>query len=196
MKYIYGAVAACLVSLCASAAFAEPNTSEAEAAEKKEEQNRRDFAGLNMGVGLSLTLDVGEHDRVTEAEVVDGIVRVSNEDNARARIMLESHFFFQPSRPFLHTSVQEFDWGVGPFVAIQPGEKDLVDAIALGVMVGFRRPNTSNSWNIGLGYVVDPNTKTLGDGLAANKPLPPGETQIRYKEQDQGGVVILTSFSF
>ena len=64
------------------------------------------------------------------------------------------------------------------------------------VMIGFRQPDKSSSWNLGIGVIYDPDTKTLGDGIRPNQPLPAGETMIRYKERAQKGVVILTSFSF
>lgn len=162
----------------------------------------RDFNGLKLGVGLSLTLDTGSHDRVNDAELVNGIVRVKDEDNARARIMLESHYFFAMDNcPTPAKLMAGARCGMGPFVAIQPGDKEIVQAAALGWMFGFERlgpkgENTGKSWNIGIGAVFDPNTKTLGDGLEPNKPLPAGETTIRYKERAQKGVVILTSFTF
>lgn len=188
-------IAAVMAAGLSTAAAAAPTDAEAvkDPATGRTE-NQTDFKGLKLGVGLSLTLDTGSNDRVDDAEVVGGLVRVKDEENARARIMLESHYFFLPQRSFLGVSAN--DWGIGPFVAIQPGENDIVQAAGAGLMIGFRRPDSSSSWNIGVGLVYDPNTKTLGDGIVANQPLPPGETTVRYKERAQKGVVILTSFSF
>jgi hypothetical protein len=200
MRYVMSMIGA-LVLASSSAAMAAP----AEATDTAvKAENQQEFHGLNLGVGLSLTLDTGSHDRVNDAEIVAGLVRVKDEENARARIMLESHYFFFPGseNPTPEEwdgsffGVKRKDWGVGPFVAIQPGEGEIVQAAALGLMVGFRQPEGGRSWNVGVGIVYDPNTKTLGDGLAPNRPLPAGETQIRYKERAQKGVVILTSFSF
>lgn len=165
----------------------------------------RSFAGLQLGVGLSATYDLGENDRVTEAEVVGGLVRVTNQDNVRARIMLESHYFFTPATSFLGLTKNEDNdgevddpkWGIGPFVAVQPGSNEIIEAIGAGVMVGFRRNNeSSNSFNIGIGIAFDPNTRTLGEGIVDGQPLPPGETAVRYLEQEQLGLLILTSFTF
>lgn len=163
--------------------------------------SQSDFAGLHFGIGLSLTADVGSEDRVEAAEVVNGIVRVTDNDRAVARIMLESHYFFTPDRPFAFGIIDQGNWGMGPFVTLQPGSDEIVEAIGLGWMVGLKRTTTSgedesNSWNIGLGLVVDPNARTLGDGLKANQPLPEGEESIRFKENSQLGILILTSFSF
>lgn len=158
------------------------------------------FAGLNFGVGLSLTHDLGDNDRVETASLVNGIVRVDDEENDVARIMLESHYFFTPQKSFiLNDNLKANDWGWGPFVALQPGTDEIIEAIALGVMWGFKRheeTSGTSSWNIGLGAIVDPNVTVLGDGIEANKPLPEGETEIRLKEKSQWGVLILTSFSF
>jgi hypothetical protein len=159
-----------------------------------------EFAGLNFGVGISSTFDLGENDRVTEAELVAGLVRVTNEDNVRARIMLESHYFFAPDDDLLgiaNNTGAGKEWGIGPFVALQPGTDEIIEAIGMGVMVGFKRSrDSSNSFNIGVGIVYDPNTKTLGPDIINGQPLPPGETEIRFLEQDQVGLLVLSSFSF
>ncbi len=173
-------------------ASARNATTQADAAAT--EQQRREFAGLDLGVGISVTFDFGGIERISEAEVVGGVVRVKDEDDARARIMLESHYFFTPDFPMF--GVEHKDWGIGPFVAIQPGTDEVIEAAALGLMMGFRREGTGDSFNIGIGVAVDPNTRTLGDGIERDMPLPVGETAVRYKEESQFGLVILTSFTF
>lgn len=163
--------------------------------EEQTKQAQQNFGGLEFGVGISFTLDIGTSDRVNEAELVNGIVRVTDEDNGRARIMLESHYFFTPNASLF--GVAHKNWGMGPFVALQPGTDDIIEAIALGGMIGFRRPGaTTESFNIGVGVVIDPNTQVLGEGIIPNEPLPAGETEIRYKEEMQTGVLLLASFGF
>ena len=159
------------------------------------EISTRDFAGLSFGVGISATFDTGSTDRINSATIVDGIVRVEDEQNHVARIMLESHYFFLPDKDFL--SVSSGSWGWGPFVALQPGTDEIIEAIGLGLMLGFRREASSpQSWNVGLGYVIDPNVKVLGDGFRANREPPGKETIVRFQEKSQQGVVLLFSFSF
>ena len=160
----------------------------------------RDFAGINFGIGLSLTLDTGDNDRIDSAELDEaGIVRVSKDQNDIARIMLETHYFFKPNsdgRSFLGMA-EAGSWGHGPFVALQPGTDEIIEAIGLGWMVGFKRSEDGNdSWNLGWGYVVDPNVQILGEGVKANELLPAGETQIRFKETSQGGLLLIVSFTF
>lgn len=161
-------------------------------------EGEKQFAGLSFGVGISLTFDTGKDSRIEAASIVDGIVRVDNENDKVARVMLESHYFFVPEKKFMGLDgLVQGRWGWGPFVALQPGTDEIIEAIAVGFMVGFRRPEESgNSWNIGIGYVTDPNVNILGDGFTENQPPPGNETAIRLKEVSQDGVVLLFSFSF
>lgn len=166
--------------------------------EDKKLEATRNFAGINFGVGLTLTLDTGSHDRVENAELVNGVVRITEERNDIPRIMLETHYFFLPQHNFLGMrSVKPNEWGIGPFVGIQNGSNEIIEAIGAGVMLGFRRnENTKDSFNIGVGFVVDPSVKILGDGITENQTLPAGETQIRYKETSQWGVLLVISYAF
>jgi hypothetical protein len=75
-------------------------------------------------------------------------------------------------------------------------------------MIGWRQPkhefinNTwvptygRSSWNLGVGLRVDPKVRVLGDGIVADQPLPAGETQVRFKDDAQLGVMVLSSFTF
>ncbi len=177
-----------------AAAEAGMTDTEKEANKKGE----REFAGLNFGVGISLTFDTGSNSRVKSASIVDGIVRIDDEDDKVARVMLESHYFFTPEGRFLGIdTMPPGRWGWGPFVALQPGTDEIIEAIGVGLMVGFRRPDESgSSWNIGIGYVTDPNVEILGDGFVENQPPPGNETAVRLKEISQDGIVLLFSFSF
>jgi hypothetical protein len=151
-----------------------------------------EFAGIRFGVGVSYT--VGSRRRVSSAQVVNGIVRVTDEDNGRARMVLEAHAFIYPRRP---DDTDTRRWGIGPFVAFQPGEGNLINAIGAGVMIGLRPdPTKAQSLNFGVGVIVDPNTRLLGGGIVADQPLPAGETEIRYRETAQVGLLLMSSFAF
>ncbi|WP_109356537.1 hypothetical protein [Sphingorhabdus sp. EL138] len=174
--------------------------------ETKEAQQSKEFGtkfgGIEFGAGIGFSYDLGSNDRVSEAELVNGVVRIKKSDNVQARLMLESHYFFTPKFDLfsLKNSGQSSDdnmWGFGPFVAIQPGGDNLIEAVGGGLMFGFRRSKKSTeSFNLGFGVLYDINSKTLGDGILPNEPLPMGETEIRFREQEQSGFLIMSSYSF
>ena len=143
---------------------------------------------LGFGIGLSYIQDLGKNDRVKSAELVNGVVRVTDEQNGSAAIVFEGHYFFHNLKTFGH----------GPFVAVQAGGSgDIITSVALGWMFGLRKHETdTRSWNLGIGLAADPNVQILGDGLTANDPLPEGETAIRFKEKTQFGLMFVFSASW
>ncbi len=115
--------------------------------------------------------------------------------------MLETHYFFydekNPGDTTFLWMVPGNKWGHGPFVALQPGTDEIIEAIAFGWMVGFKRSADSHeSFNLGIGAVIDPSVKILGDGVEENAVLQNGEQQIRFKETSQEGLLLITSFTF
>ena len=174
-----------------------------------DDDNKQRFGGIEFGIGMAFTSDLGDHSRIREAQLVNGIVRVTRGDDIRARLILESHYFFTPpgrGLPFLglvnptaaeRKEGQQPMWGVGPFVAIQPGTDNVIDAIGGGIMFGLRRGTEgTDSFNIGAGFLFDLDVQTLGDGILENQPLPAGETEIRFRRRAQSGFMIMSSFSF
>ncbi|TZG26438.1 hypothetical protein [Sphingomonas montanisoli] len=162
---------------------------------------KQTFGGIEFGVGAAFTYDLGKHNRIRDASVVGGVVRVKNSDNVKARLVLESHYLFTPKVSFLGLISNRYEkqpkWGFGPFVALQPGSDAVIDAIGAGIMVGFRRsPEATDSFNIGIGVMYDIDSKVLGDGIEENQPLPPGEIDIRYKQREQSGFLVMSSYSF
>jgi len=231
----------------------------------------KDLIG-QFGVGLSMTHNLGDRDRIDSAEVVNNVVRVSKEHNDIARVMLETHFFYVPKDCSFLRVIDAGEWGWGPFVGIETGENKLIQAVGGGFMLGFLRKDKSlrelrcevkakeacksdseceslkrqkcevdsiadcepeaikvcqdmdipkeektlcraeakakckaggetkakvkDSFNIGIGVVVDPSAKVLGDGITENQPLLAGETQVRFKETSQKGIFIMVSYSF
>jgi hypothetical protein len=188
-------------------------TSLAALKEKAESQ----FQGFGFGVAIGALIDTGKRDRIESANLdPNGIVRVERDSNTRANFLLESHYFFTPDYnfpvgfdipyigPYLKW-VEAGNWGHGPFVAVQPGSEDLIEGVGIGWMVGFKRAplfggnlptGLGDSFNLGVGVLVDPSEKVLGDGITENSALPTGETVIRFKETSQLGALILFSYSF
>jgi hypothetical protein len=179
----------------------------------------KNFTSARFGVGISVTTDLHGDSRVDEAELVNGVVRIKKDSDVRTRVMLETHVFAKgfnrlpvvtdnaTDEPRISTDVSSVTSdtptvpmvGLGPFIAVQPGSDEIIESVAVGVMIGWRRTQNlkdTSSLNIGIGYVVDPNTQVLGAGIRPNQTLPNGETAIRYRKTNQGGVLLVTSFSF
>ncbi len=177
----------------------------------------QNFGGIDFGIGISMTYDLGKNERVRDATIVDGIVRVTHAENVRARVVLESHYFFTPTlsaarreeadsycADVKHDPVQYRncrsslkDFGIGPFVALQPGSDKVIDAIGAGVMVGMRRgTDRASSLNFGVGIFYDVDTQILGNGFKDDQPPPGNEVEVRFRRQSQSGILFLSSFSF
>lgn len=177
---------------------------------------KREFGGITFGVGLAYTLDLGRLQRVKEAELVNKIVRVKQSEQSSARIVLESHYFLTPVWDGINNFMRNIGvskneyiidektgnerisagWGIGPFVALQPGTDNIIDAIGTGLMIGARRPGGNDSFNLGIGLMVDIDARTLGNGIIEDQPLPEGEMTIRYKQRSQLGLLLMSSYSF
>lgn len=147
----------------------------------------------NWGVGLAVSTKLGRRgDAIEEAQLVNGVIRVSSERDVVPRLMLERHWYFKTEWTDKNPHFRQ-----GIFVgASLLGDKKLMDAVSLGWLVAFR-PNTGDkvTHNLGIGLSVEPYSRVLGDGLEANKPLPTGETAIRYKEKNRMAVVVFYTFT-
>jgi hypothetical protein len=166
-------------------------TEEKPARDQPKPTKPNDFLGLKLGIGLSATWDTVNRRRVEDASIdSNGIVRVNKASDVATRVMLESHYFFPRG--------DRMGWG--PFVAIEPGSGQIVNAFGAGLMFGFKKGDANDSFNVGIGYSTDPKTKVLGDEFRENfaaplgaegKPLP-----IRLVERDQGAFILLVSFTW
>jgi hypothetical protein len=172
------------------------------------EELRRDsdtrFAGFNFGIALGVTTKAGRRQIVNSASVdANGLVRIDRDDNATANFMLESHYFFTPNFPLINVAPK--DWGIGPFIAVQPGTDNIIQSVGAGGMIGFKRSklilkdlqrDRGDSFNIGFGVMLSPNAMVLGDGIEKDKPLPGDEKTIRLKRTTELAWVILFSYTF
>lgn len=144
----------------------------------------------DWGIGLSVSTKLGKKGRaIDEAQLVNGIVRVTSERDVVPRLMLERHWYLQ-DKDFLGGMVGVF---VGTSLL---GEKKLLDSVSLGLIWGFKpRGQQKVRHNIGIGLAVEPYSRTLGDGLEINAPLPAGENSIRYKEKNRMAAVVFYTFT-
>ncbi|MBC3875129.1 hypothetical protein [Undibacterium flavidum] len=145
-----------------------------------------------FGAGIMANIDLGgpSNLRVKNARLVAGKVRIDEESKAQVGFFLEAHKFTKGSPDGLSKTVN------GPFVGLVMGGDAGIDTAILGWMWGFRQPKTTQTLNLGLGLAISPHAQTLGDGLAANSPLPVGETEIRYKKTTKYGLAFSVSFGF
>jgi len=87
--------------------------------------------------------------------------------------------------------------GFGPFIALQSSGDSAIDALALGVMWGFRKiPSDSLSVNIGIGVSVDPSVQVLAKGFKEGNSPPNNETAVRFKKEGRFGWALMASFTF
>jgi hypothetical protein len=63
-------------------------------------------------------------------------------------------------------------------------------------MLGVRRGHTSQSFNLGIGGIVDASSPLLGNGIEENQPLPAGEMAVRLRYKSVFSWLALVSFSF
>jgi hypothetical protein len=162
------------------------------------------LARFKFGGSVGLSVDRMGGDPVSDAEVVNGVVRAKTTASSRPRVLLEVH------RPFITfsnhnrlvknrgsrsiTTVNTAGWGIGPFVAVQSGGNSAIDGLAAGVMFSILRDSdTGADFNIGAGAMLDGKVKYLGDGIVDGKPLPAGETAVRFKEKAGWSFVLLFS---
>ncbi len=178
----------------------EPDT-RTEAQKKVDQESVSQFKGLNFGIGVGLSVDVGDEKRVQRVESIADTVRILEQKTSLPRVFLESHYFF------MNDSGRRV-WGHGPFVALVTGGEDLIDAIGGGWMVGWRRaritrqsaePNETDkvetqSFNFAAGVLLDSKAQVLRDGVQANAPV--ATSQSLTKETSQWAVMFLFSFGF
>lgn len=161
-----------------------------------EESSKKKFLGINFGIAVAALIPLTEDTRITEAVLVpnaegtpaeERIVRAKKRNNYDARVLLETHYFFDGSPRF----------GYGPMVVLQPGANEIIEGIGAGFLVGWRRSlEHSDSFNLGVALFLERSVKGLGEGIKENRPLPAGETEIRYEEKPRPALVALASFSF
>jgi hypothetical protein len=159
------------------------------------------FTGWGFGSGIIFLAKGTGPDRVSQASIdVNGIVHVDTRNNTSTGLALEIHHFFYSHK----NSSDHPTWGMGPFVGLQAGTSNIINAVGVGWMVGWKAlPGNTDShaaFNLGVGYAGIPTVQSLGDefkdGQKApvdkdGKPLP-----IRYFTHDSGAFMFMASFTF
>ncbi|MBN8886955.1 MAG: hypothetical protein J0I77_14635 [Rudaea sp.] len=164
------------------------------------------FLGSNFGVAIGVSKALGTHP-IDSASVVNGIVRVDDSRTTRPLIAFEAHRYLYSGS----TANDTRTFANGPFVSVQTGsDSSSLASFGIGWMFGWSDPvgagtksftadgeqqHSLMGWNLGIGIMLESQSKRLGDGLQANQPLPSGESQIRYKTASGKSVFLIVSRS-
>jgi hypothetical protein len=166
------------------------------------DQDARKFWSV-WGVALITNFDSGDRKPIKAASIINGVVRVEEENEIKYGLGLEVHRFIWGNS---WGATKRRPWSgavaVGPYVSVLPGTNNILDTIGAGVILGFiggRSPESEGnkfSMNIAIGGYVDPDTRVLADGFEDGSAPPAGETTIRYSTVAQYGVQGVLSFSY
>ena len=158
-----------------------------------------DLKKLGFGVAVDFKWNIFSPDMVAEASIdSQGIVRVDKRVNTSAGFSLEMHTFIIQGGSMLakDRTTELKQWGMGPFVMIQPGTEQIIHSVGMGWMFGWRLNDAGQAFTLGFGYAAIPSAKVLGSEFVEGQPAPPGTTAIRYQTRDKGSVLALVGFSF
>ncbi|MDH4226145.1 MAG: hypothetical protein OEV59_00120 [Deltaproteobacteria bacterium] len=161
-------------------------------AKNKKDELEQTFK-FKFGMGILYTNYTGKR-VVNSATEKNGVVSIDEGDNQNVGLMFETHNFIRRV-PFCKNVF------FGPFLGIKPDEGELIDAAMLGFMVGFKYKQynderSNQTFNIGVGYVVDPKEKVLANGYVEGRPLPAGATNVDTKLVTKTGWGMMVSYGF
>ncbi len=147
------------------------------------------FNSLGFGIALAFRLNVTKPDLVNDASIdPNGIVRVDTRSNGHASLMLESHYLF-----FRYPRTGTPTWGMGPFVAVEPGTDQVINSIGAGWMVNWKVDGNGKGFGLGLGYASIPAARILGEGFIDGQPAPVDKNgnplPITFQTRDKGSIL-------
>lgn len=175
------------------------------------EQYRSALSDFKTGAALGISVVLGDTDSVLEASVVDKNIVVTKRAKDQPRAAFEVHQLFTTNpltakgRAAAQAQLRECGadpitcpmFGIGPFAAIQTGNDDTISSVGIGLMVGVRsNPRQNKSFNLGVGIAFDGGVRRLAKGFTEGKPLPPGESSIRFEDRSARRLMITLAFSF
>ena len=129
---------------------------------------------------------------IEDIAIVDGTVLARENRNVVTSILMESHKFFT----FRNTGP---NFGVGPFVAASLVDGDTVNPLSMfatGIMIGWRREDSSASWNVGFGWIVNTDVLEFREGVSDGATTTLMNAADLTRTVDQDGVVVLFSASW
>ena len=149
------------------------------------------FMGLSWGLGFGYS--IGGDDIIESAEIVNGVVRATDDRTDQARVLLEFHRFF-----WCNNKNRSVESGCGPFVALAASSDDILKGVGVGFMWGWKSkdPSASEGFSVGIGAILDNDVKSLADGFSENAPPPPGETVVRFKKEARWSGLLFVTRTF
>ena len=175
------------------------------------EQYRSALSDFKTGAALGISVVLGDTDSVLEASVVDKNIVVTKRAKDQPRAAFEVHQLFTTNpltakgRAAAQAQLRECGadpitcpmFGIGPFAAIQTGNDDSISSVGIGLMAGVRNnPRQNKSFNLGVGIAFDGGVRRLAKGFSEGKPLPAGESSIRFEDRSARRLMITLAFSF
>jgi len=143
----------------------------------------------DWGTGLAMVRNAKP--AVTDATIVNNVVRVNSQARYEASLLVAKHFYpFRNDRCGTQMAARDC---VGAMVGAGLGSSSdtgrLINMIGVGLTLGGQLvaadgKSASSAWNFGIGVGRKFGVQTLGDGFTENAPPPQGETQVRYKTRD------------
>jgi hypothetical protein len=178
------------------------------------------LTGFGFAGGIAAVFMNGEKE-VANAQVNNGILNVDYKSDDRLGGILETHYLFGDLTVFggsgrkaaklaaiksaieggQNLSVSDFAPGI--MVGAELGE-NAIRSLGLGVIFSWRRIQVDSAgkltpklaFNIGIMALIEQNVKMLASGFEDGKPLPTGQTAVRFKEDSRTGFAVTFSAGF
>lgn len=165
------------------------------------------------GWGVGLAYIKNRSPIVSDAVIVNGVVRATTIQNYQTELIFGSHWYFQGSNDATCGPVWIADKPLkagclGIFLGVGVGGSNsasqLIDFVGAGLIWGFGDVFNANGGidaqtkkhSIGIGIGRKFNVKHLGDGFVHNQAPPSGETQIRYDVRDTVAPYLFYTYNF
>ena len=175
---------------------------------KKCIQGSNSLKGLHWGVGVLYSPSKGGIGNVSiRKKGADSVVVVEAANLSAARAAFELHYFFQGGKFGSDASAANTaEWAIGPFVSLNTkpdaSTTTLFSSVGAGMMLGLDSFNTtssvSQSFNLGLGMLLDTDVRELAPGIADGQitTLTEAEKDQLVRKTTNSGFMAIMSYNF
>jgi hypothetical protein len=166
-----------------------------------------DLNSFLSGWGVGIAFVNSDREIVSNASIVDGVVRVTDGQRNSATLLVAKHWYFSGHRLRSPDPVCTVGfWGgcLGLMAGVGvgstgTGSSQVISLIGGGLIYGWNRDNTDvqkAGHNLGIGIGRSFGVQTLGNGFHADAAPPAGETQVRYQKSDVRALFIFYTYSW